>query len=392
MKKEKIRLNLLSLVIISIFFIFLFTLSVLATSILPGDFVGLMGDPTPDGKVDFNDLMVFATAYGSETGDPNWNELCDICGYLGDPAPDGKVNFDDLMVFATNYGKVCPVHNLTKDNYYNTIQAALDDAMSENIIEVSTGTYYENIIFNNKNITVQSTNPLDPNIVDDTIIDGGVSGSVVTFAGGDTSTLRGFTIQNGDASYGGGIYVEDSYSTIENNTIRDNVTGNWGGIYMNNSSPTIADNTISNNTANFGGGIFVDNNSSPDISGNTITGNTVYNHGGGIYVYNSSPTIENNFINGNTATGLTGYGGGIFVNNSSPTIAGNTISNNTAVIVGGGICVDNSDLLPSTDRPSGWGTGRENIPTGVPLVPVEGVKYTIAGNEFLGNNNIYRQY
>ena len=79
-----------------------------ATSSLPGDFVGFMGDPTPDGKVDFNDLMVFATAYGSETGDSNWNPLCDICGYLGDPSPDGKVNFEDLMVFVTNFGKTYP--------------------------------------------------------------------------------------------------------------------------------------------------------------------------------------------------------------------------------------------------------------------------------------------
>jgi len=105
MKQEGKKFNLLSLVIISIFFISLFTLSSFATSYLPGDFVGPMGDLTPDGKVDFNDLMVFATAYGSEKGDANWNPLCDICGYLGDPNPDDKVNFDDLMVFATNYGK-----------------------------------------------------------------------------------------------------------------------------------------------------------------------------------------------------------------------------------------------------------------------------------------------
>ena len=108
MKQQEKKLSLLSLVIISIFFICLFTLPSFATSSLPGDFVGYMGDPDPDGKVDFNDLMVFATAYGSETGDPNWNELCDICGYLGDPDPDEKVNFDDLMVFATNFGKECP--------------------------------------------------------------------------------------------------------------------------------------------------------------------------------------------------------------------------------------------------------------------------------------------
>jgi len=80
----------------------------LATSYLPGDFVGPMGDPDPDGKVDFNDLMVFATAYGSQIGDPNWNALCDICGYLGDPHPDEKVNFEDLMVFVTNFGKTYP--------------------------------------------------------------------------------------------------------------------------------------------------------------------------------------------------------------------------------------------------------------------------------------------
>ena len=108
MEQKVKKLNLFLVIIISIFFISLFNLSSMAACDLPGDFCGLMGDPTPDGKVDFNDLMVFATAYGSQTGDPNWNALCDICGYLGDPSPDNKVNFDDLMVFATNYGQSCP--------------------------------------------------------------------------------------------------------------------------------------------------------------------------------------------------------------------------------------------------------------------------------------------
>jgi hypothetical protein len=109
MKKERMGFNLLFLVIVFIFFTCIFNTSLFAaTCVLPGDFCGPMGDPTPDGKVNFDDLMVFATAYGSETGDPNWNALCDICGYLGDPSPDSKVNFDDLMVFATNYGRSCP--------------------------------------------------------------------------------------------------------------------------------------------------------------------------------------------------------------------------------------------------------------------------------------------
>jgi hypothetical protein len=122
MKRKGKKFNLLSLVIISILFIGLFTLPSFVTSYLPGDFVGPMGDPDPDGKVDFNDLMVFATAYGSEKGETNWNPLCDICGYLGDPNPDDKVNFDDLMLFATNYGKECP----SEEGILEVVSAQID--------------------------------------------------------------------------------------------------------------------------------------------------------------------------------------------------------------------------------------------------------------------------
>jgi hypothetical protein len=51
-----------------------------------------------------------------------------------------------------------------------------------------------------------------------------------------------------------------------------------------------------------------------------------------------------------------------------------------------------SNLLPDDFRPAGWGTGRQNIPTqniptGATLDPAEGEEYTIAGNEFLGNEH-----
>jgi hypothetical protein len=145
MKKERMRLNLLFIVIISIFFICLFTLPSFASTSLPGDFVGPMGDPTPDGKVDFNDLMVFATAYGSQTGDPNWNELCDICGYLGDPNPDGKVNFDDLMVFATNYGRRDVVTDINvKTITYQSSMSKLIDIKTKLEEDKLQPTYYFN--------------------------------------------------------------------------------------------------------------------------------------------------------------------------------------------------------------------------------------------------------
>jgi hypothetical protein len=76
-------------------FILLFSTTSLA--LIPGDFGSAGGGP-PDGCVDFEDLMIFAMAYGATPADANWNPLCDIY-------PDDKIDFEDLMVFAMNYGK-----------------------------------------------------------------------------------------------------------------------------------------------------------------------------------------------------------------------------------------------------------------------------------------------
>jgi len=324
---------------------------------------------------------------------------------------------------------------------YDTIQKAIDAAGYGETIIVYSGIYEEKIKFNNKNITVRSTDPSDPTIVASTVIDGGGSGTVVQFVSGDESTLEGFTIRNGNSGgYGGGIFILSSDPIITGNTITDNtahlkgggifisfsdptingntitnntvttedgggifvynssptITGNTisynhagiggGGINVdNNSSPTITGNTITYNTANKGGGINVENNSSPTITGNTITNNQTFSGwGGGIFVYDSSPTITGNTITYNQ----TGRGGGIYVSDSSPIITGNTISYNHAGTGGGGILVwQNGNLLPDDFRPAGWGTGRQNIPTGATLDPAEGEEYTIAGNEFLGNEH-----
>jgi uncharacterized protein YjdB len=72
---------------------------------LLGDF-GSANNGPPDCKVDFEDLMIFALAYGSTPSDGNWNPVCDITGPDG-PAPDGVIDFEDLMVFAMHYGETC---------------------------------------------------------------------------------------------------------------------------------------------------------------------------------------------------------------------------------------------------------------------------------------------
>jgi len=264
--------------------------------------------------------------------------------------------FENIWQNHTIYaGFIAPgsrVTNTTTGIGYDTIQAAIDAAEDGQNIVACPWIYLENLVFNNKHITLQSTDPLDPSIVADTIIDGGesVAVSVVRFIYGDTSTLYGFTIRNGWNFYGGGIAVNES-------------------------APIITSNKITGNGGQYGAGIFVFK-GSPTIAGNTITGNRASSE------FQSSK------------------GGGIYLYESFPTITGNTITDNTAGWNGGGIYVSlNSGLLPATDRPSGWGTDRENIPVGVPLnpvedipvgvplVPAEGEIFTIAGNEFLGNKH-----
>jgi len=151
------------------------------------------------------------------------------------------------------------VKNIDTGIEYPTIQAAIDAALAGETIVVCPGIYYENIEFDGKDITLQSIDPLDPDILSDTIIDGEGNGSVIRFAGGDTSTIKGFTIQNGDAIYGGGIDIGSSSPTIENNIITNNTaTGLGGGIRVVQSSPTISNNQIIDNIADaYGAGIYV---------------------------------------------------------------------------------------------------------------------------------------
>ncbi len=321
-----------------------------------------------------------------------------------------------LLLFLTACGGITPVTTSNIFNQdtgvgYDTIQEAIDAATDGQTIIVNPGTYHENILLSGRSITVQSSSPSNPAVVAATIIDGGGSGSVIIFTEGDTSTLTGFTIRNGDGTlgerHGGGIAIASSSPTIKGNTITGNTAGNGGGIHVSRDSfPIIENNIITQNIADVnGGGIGISYSSSPTIKNNSITNNTE----GGISMYfKCSPTITGNIISGNTGDGgiLMGYycsptikgntitgnatdhsGGGIAIYSGSfPTVTDNVIQDNKALDRGGGIYVSSdSGLYPSNIRPDGWGTGRENIPTGDPLAPAEGEVYVIAGNQFLGN-------
>jgi hypothetical protein len=60
-----------------------------------------LGDLNGDGYRNVSDFTLFAAAYGSQVGDPNYDPAADLNS-------DGYVNVSDFTVFASNYGVPCP--------------------------------------------------------------------------------------------------------------------------------------------------------------------------------------------------------------------------------------------------------------------------------------------
>jgi predicted GH43/DUF377 family glycosyl hydrolase len=253
------------------------------------------------------------------------------------------------------------------DNF-TTIQDAIDAASDGNIVLVDEGTYYENINFKGKAITVASQFYMDDDTshISKTIIDGSQasnpdSGSVVYFISGEdtTSVLMGFTITGGTGTKfelthqnelhrgkaGGGIVCWYSggrftYNKIIYNTLSDDngyvIGGGFAGGHLGSNAHVILENNqILYNEINstqdgaFGGGValacngkLIDNNV---ISYNSCTSMAFEANGGGIKITAESELlprtvliqgnkITHNFAEGKKVSGNNGAKGGGIVN------------------------------------------------------------------------------
>jgi hypothetical protein len=188
---------------------------------------------------------------------------------------------------------------------YATIQAAVDAAASGDTILVQAGTYYENVVVNIPDITIQSIEGPDTT----TVV--GIGASDIFTINQPGVTIDGFTI---DAEIAGGIYLGSDATSA---TITDNILfGNkifapdQSAIYVNrllNGSLTITGNAIGNFTYGIyqndcfdDGTVLIDNNSITnvnyaidldDYSGATtpvavtISNNTITYCRDGIYMY-----------------------------------------------------------------------------------------------------------
>ncbi|HWG16479.1 MAG TPA: Ig-like domain repeat protein [Acidobacteriaceae bacterium] len=212
-----------------------------------------------------------------------------------------------------------------------TIQAGIDAAHNGDTVLVSPGTYYENIDFKGKAITVTSSGGAAA-----TTIDGQNITSTVSFISGEdrSSVLRGFTIQHGQSPgvptvegdpLGGGIYINASAPSVLNNVLTNNVCS---GIFSNYGAPLIQGNTVTL-TDNAHSGCYFSNDAPIMLFGelqrvknttliSTVTGNTVENNNilgtgttsqsfaAGIGVFDAAANIQNNIVRNNRSDGDNG--------------------------------------------------------------------------------------
>ena len=281
---------------------------------------------------------------------------------------------------------------------YSTIQLAIDAAVAGDTVLVSRGTYYENIRFMGKAITVASQYIMDGDTthIDSTIIDGGRptnpdSGSTVFFDAGEdsNSVLCGMTITGGtgvintnfDYRVGGGIHVSPSSgATIRRNRIVSNsvthsnmaigagVTagspfgaGGWLILEENEIAHNIATGTKGAGAAGVSCGLHarIERNRIHDNQGFSPM---VSGAGGGMYCYTEAVgsvqlVVRGNVISGNTmtSTGVNEYGesalgGGLAVSGYRAIVEKNVIVDNVlqgpGKLYGGGVLLNwNNDQV-----------------------------------------------
>ena len=267
----------------------------------------------------------------------------------------------------------------------DSIQGGIDLATNGDTVLVQPSTYFENINFKGKAITVASLFIMngDTNHINNTIIDGSQpsnpdSGSVVYFASNEdtNSVLTGFTITGGSGTVGhwfpgwgpsksgGGIRVAFSGAKIEKNKIiNNNITTSGDTVASGVGIVAIADfadyvvirdNQISENTATspvyaaLGGAINWAEVGTCVFERNRVTNNACNGegaYGSGLSILGRTGLqwtyiVRNNFIKDNILNASShGAGGGIYINNCSPEVTNNIITGNGSGPDGGGIGV-----------------------------------------------------
>jgi Putative Ig domain len=272
-----------------------------------------------------------------------------------------------LYVSTTGTGTAC-----TKASPCSSISQAASVALSHGgdivSIKVAAGTYDENDSIDASSLASLS---LVGAGASSTIVNGGGTNTVMTFAAG-TVSLSGLTIENGNTQTNGGGIDNSATLTVSDSNISSSQSlccgGGGGGGIFNQGSLTVNDSTLGGSTNGEGGGI----ENAGQLNANDVVFGGSADNGGGGAIFNTSTgtaTIDDSSVSGtapfnagairndgnlhlndSTVSGSSAKGGGAILNGGSLTISSSTLENNGGVDGGaisnsGNLIIDHSTLM-----------------------------------------------
>jgi len=227
---------------------------------------------------------------------------------------------------------------LSVPDEYTTIQSAINSCSPSDTILVDMGVYVEKINID-KPLTLTSEYIFSGDTLDieQTIIDGNLTGSTISISGINNSVfVKGFTITGGNGTmadpydigedylFGGGFFIENTDMVeLSNLVISENVItsehNSAGGVYAFNTDISIINCNINNNVVN---------------------GGSFHGEGAGVFLFNTTANIDQCKILNNSSSVNYGRGGGVFANNSNLTVYNSQINNNSSIESGGIYCLE----------------------------------------------------
>ena len=224
---------------------------------------------------------------------------------------------------------------------------------------------------------------------------GGNSGGGVCISNG-TFTMSGDAVisKNTAGSSGGGVYIfSDGTFTMEDGSkITDGQAAFGGGVYVAGGTFNMNDTaTLQGNKAtDHGGGVHILSGGIFTMNGGTIGGTAANTatYGGGVFVSGGTFDMNNGTISGNSASGIGASGGGVCISGGEFTMRGDAvISKNTAGSSGGGVFVsDSGKFTMEGGTIGGPEAGTDNFAQYGGGVYVNGGEFEMTGTAILQGN------